>query len=69
MRVRNERTLEPLVSRLHARLTVEAGQLVIYDLNSTNGTTVNGVKVQRHALQAGDIVEIGESQLQVSAGA
>ncbi len=60
---------EPLVSRLHARLTIEAGQLVIYDLNSTNGTTVNGVKVQRHALKAGDIVEIGNTQLQVSIGA
>ena len=50
------------VSRSHARLTVHAGQLFVEDLDSTNGTTVNGVRVpagERRALTDGDVLGFG----------
>ena len=49
-----------LVSRLHCRLTADASnQLIVEDLDSTNGTLVNGKAVSRAVLRGGDIVTIG----------
>lgn len=47
------------VSRVHAKVTSELDYVLIQDLGSTNGTLVNGVKVQRHKLQDGDRIQIG----------
>src|SRR6185369_6899195 len=47
------------VSRTHAVLTVEPGSVIVEDLSSSNGTFVNGVKVGRRELKAGDIVRFG----------
>ncbi len=50
----------PLVSRLHCRVTADAtGQLVMEDLGSTNGTTVNGTPTARAVLRAGDLLGVG----------
>jgi pSer/pThr/pTyr-binding forkhead associated (FHA) protein len=48
------------VSRNHARIAAENGHYYLRDLNSTNGTTVNGLPVERKRLQSGDIVSFGE---------
>jgi sigma-B regulation protein RsbU (phosphoserine phosphatase) len=47
------------VSRQHSKICAEAGGYVIYDLNSANGTYVNGVRVQRKNLDLNDEVRIG----------
>ncbi len=47
------------VSRTHALLTVEPGSVIVEDLSSSNGTFVNGVKVGRRELKAGDTVRFG----------
>ena len=52
---------EDLVSRRHARLGYEGGELVIEDLGSTNGTFLNGLRVQRSRVVEGDRVLVGES--------
>jgi FHA domain len=44
---------DPAVSRLHARLLFRDGSWVLQDLQSTNGTTVNGVPVGRCQLRPG----------------
>jgi len=50
----------PLVSRLHCRLSADAsGQLVVEDLDSQNGTFVNGKKVDRATLKSGDRLTVG----------
>ncbi len=54
--------LTHFVSREHARLTVSGGTVVIEDLGSRNGVYVNAVRVDRHALQQGDLLTIGETQ-------
>jgi pSer/pThr/pTyr-binding forkhead associated (FHA) protein len=50
------------VSRHHALLLKGTRDLIIEDLNSTNGVIVNGRKVSRLLLSDGDIVTIGEIQ-------
>ena len=53
-----------LVSRLHCRLTVRPdGTLEIQDLESTNGTYVNGRKVDRADLKDGDEIGIGRIRM------
>jgi FHA domain len=53
----------PAVSRQHARLTFRDGSWILQDLDSTNGTVVNGTAVGRCKLHPGDRVIIGEDQL------
>jgi hypothetical protein len=57
--------VEDMVSRKHARISVTGDQIWIEDLNSTNGTFVNGEKIQRTRLKEGDRVLIGTSILKV----
>ena len=55
------------VSRRHARLEWRAGDLVITDLGSSNGTSVNGAPIDSKALHIGDRVQIGASTVLVYA--
>lgn len=56
----------PLISRLHCRLLADkSGQLVVEDLGSTNGTLVNGGRVDRRVLRAGDTLTIGRVEFKV----
>ena len=55
-----------LVSRLHCRLTAGATELEVVDLDSTNGTYVNGQRIGRAALQSGDRLGVGEVELLIS---
>jgi pSer/pThr/pTyr-binding forkhead associated (FHA) protein len=59
--------VEDMVSRKHARITVEAGRITIEDLGSTNGTFVNGEKVRQARLKEGDRILIGTSILKLVA--
>ncbi|MGE0042258.1 MAG: FHA domain-containing protein [Vicinamibacterales bacterium] len=55
-----------LVSRLHCRFTLGAdGDLLVEDLDSTNGTWVNGAKVARSTLAPGDRITIGRVEFVV----
>lgn len=56
------------VSRRHAALSITDTKLVILDLGSTNGTTVNGVLVKEAALQGGEAIRVGSSVLSVHRG-
>lgn len=60
--------LESGVGRRHARLAVEGGQLVIEDLDSTNGTLLNGQKLAARQLQPlkdGDQIQLGKLVLRI----
>ncbi|HKV39739.1 MAG TPA: FHA domain-containing protein [Blastocatellia bacterium] len=55
------------LSGRHCQLAVSNGRVVIFDLQSTNGTVVNGVPVRdRHRLENGDKVLVGETEFRVS---
>src|SRR5882672_4738761 len=51
------------VSRFHAKVQLDAEDFIITDLESTNGTRVNGTVVQIRRLRFGDRVSIGRSLL------
>jgi ABC transport system ATP-binding/permease protein len=55
-----------LVSRLHCQLTANDGRLEVVDLDSTNGTFVNGARVTRAALNEGDRLGVGRVELFVT---
>ncbi len=57
--------LDSEVSRTHAEIRCQAtaGKYQLLDLGSSNGTRINGEKVQNHWLQSGDRIEIGQSLL------
>jgi ABC transport system ATP-binding/permease protein len=55
-----------LVSRLHCRLSAGATELQVDDLDSTNGTFVNGTRVTRSKLKEGDRLGVGRVELVVS---
>ncbi|HEY4102668.1 MAG TPA: DUF4388 domain-containing protein [Polyangiaceae bacterium] len=57
--------VEEMVSRKHARIALTDGVINIEDLGSTNGTFVNGEKVDRGTLHEGDRVLIGTNILKV----
>jgi hypothetical protein len=48
------------VSSEHCRIKSEDGAFVVYDVQSTNGTLVNGQEIQRHALRPGDVITLGK---------
>ncbi len=54
------------VSRLHARLLVEAGRFFVVDCDSENGISVNGKTCRRAELADGDVIGINKFLLRLS---
>jgi Nif-specific regulatory protein len=52
---------DPSASRRHCEIKVEDGKCSVTDLESLNGTSVNGVPVKERILKHGDRIEIGNS--------
>jgi pSer/pThr/pTyr-binding forkhead associated (FHA) protein len=52
------------VSRQHVRLEKQGERFVIFDQGSGNGSRVNGKNVEKHPLQHGDEIELGDTRLQ-----
>lgn len=58
---------EPFVSASHARFTLQGPALVLEDMNSTNGTMVNGRTIlEPVTLRDGDEVQVGDVVMRVS---
>jgi len=47
------------VSRTHAQLRIMQGRYMLFDLASTQGTYVNGVRINQQELKAGDVISFG----------
>jgi pSer/pThr/pTyr-binding forkhead associated (FHA) protein len=52
-------------SARHARLEARADGAWVEDLNSTNGTFVNGKRITAERLEAGDVVRVGQTELKL----
>ena len=61
--VRFDAQRETRVSTHHAEIRFENGQYVVVDVGSTNGTFVNGNRVQQLALQHGVEIKIGSTNI------
>jgi pilus assembly protein CpaF len=55
----------PRVSRRHARLVFRDAKWIVQDLQSTNGTVVNGTRVGRCELRPGDCLVLGDEYLRI----
>lgn len=56
---------DPSVSRVHATIEVREGDVTLRDAGSTNGTFVNGERVESRGLRAGDRVAFGKTEMAV----
>jgi serine/threonine protein kinase len=58
---------DPSVSRVHCEVELEDGQVMVTDHESSSGTFVNGKRVAEAVLQAGDVLQIGDTRLRLQA--
>ena len=54
---------DPRVSRSHARMDCTAQGITLEDLGSSNGTRLNGFRIERATLRPGDTISLGSRQL------
>jgi len=60
---------EKTVSRFHAELRQEQGSYVLFDLNSQNGTWIDGQRIQRQPLNAGQTALLGNFRIVLDSSA
>jgi pSer/pThr/pTyr-binding forkhead associated (FHA) protein len=57
---------DPAVSRAHATVRLDGTTVVVEDLDSANGTAVNGKTIDSaRRLDSGDVIEVGGTRLEV----
>lgn len=56
---------EPSVSSHHAEILLRGNDVVIKDLNSTNGTFINGEKITESVLKPGQTLKFGQVELRL----
>src|SRR3954465_1430844 len=56
---------EPSVSSHHAEIILRGNDVVIKDLNSTNGTFINGEKISEAVLKPGQTLKFGQVELRL----
>jgi hypothetical protein len=54
---------DPRVSRVHAQIRAVRGRYVIFDLDSTGGTYVNGERIRQCPLTPGDVISLSSLPL------
>jgi pSer/pThr/pTyr-binding forkhead associated (FHA) protein len=58
---------EPSVSSRHCEILLQGGEVLVKDLNSTNGTFINGEKITERVLKPGQILRLGNVELKLDA--
>jgi pSer/pThr/pTyr-binding forkhead associated (FHA) protein len=57
---------DPAISRKHAAVRLDGTTVVVEDLDSANGTVVNGEEIHSaRRLENGDVLELGETRLEI----
>jgi pSer/pThr/pTyr-binding forkhead associated (FHA) protein len=56
------------VSSRHAEIFLRGSEIRVRDLNSTNGTFINGEKISEAVLQSGQILRFGQVELKIDDG-
>ncbi len=51
------------VSRIHAQMRAKHGRFIIFDLDSTGGTFVNGKRIKQYTLHPGDVISLAGALL------
>jgi phage baseplate assembly protein gpV len=58
---------EPSVSSHHCEVLLRGSEVVIRDLNSTNGTYISGEKITEKVLKSGQILRLGQVEMRLEA--
>src|SRR6478752_3824652 len=56
---------EPSVSSHHCEILLRGSDVVVRDLNSTNGTFINGEKVTETVLKPGQVLRLGQIEMRL----
>ncbi len=56
---------DPSVSSHHCEILLKGGEVIVRDLNSTNGTYINGDKVTEATLKPGQVLRLGQIELRL----
>jgi len=56
---------EPSVSSYHCEILLRGDQVVVKDLDSTNGTFINGQKISESPLKSGQILRLGQLEMRL----
>jgi pSer/pThr/pTyr-binding forkhead associated (FHA) protein len=59
---------EPSVSSHHCEILLRGNDVIVRDLNSTNGTFINGEKVIESPLRPGQILRLGQIEMRLETG-
>jgi hypothetical protein len=59
---------EPSVSSHHAEIVLRGNDVIVKDLNSTNGTFINGETVTEAVLKPGQILRLGQIEMRLETG-
>ena len=61
--VSHVRLTDPATSRDHAGISWEGDHYLVEDLQTTNGTRVNGNRIRSEVLNDGDVIQLGQTSL------
>jgi pSer/pThr/pTyr-binding forkhead associated (FHA) protein len=56
---------EPSVSSHHCEIFMRGNDVVVHDLNSTNGTFINGEKISETVLKPGQVLRLGQIEMRL----
>jgi hypothetical protein len=54
------------VSRMHAIVEITGSEISLIDLGSTRGTFVNGKRINKAMIQSGDVLQVGETRIELA---
>src|SRR5262249_55317307 len=60
---------EPSVSSHHCEVVLRGSDVLVRDLNSTNGTFINGEKVQEKVIKPGEVLRLGQIEMRLETDA
>lgn len=61
----NYKVADELISSIHCKITLAHSKLEITDLESKNGTFLNGLRIEKSDVFLGDVIRIGETQISI----
>ena len=59
----NTQINDPRMSRVHCQIQVDSGKTWLMDNGSSSGTIVAGTRITRHELTAGEVFQVGDTQI------
>lgn len=59
---------DPRISRIHCRVRVDGGTMLLADAGSSSGTLIDGAPITERALQPGDVFQVGDTRIRYQLG-